>query len=93
MAGDWVAPVLLTVLRLNGVAAFILGMRGIINSRMRNRRWLAVGAMGLTVLFLSLIMVLLIRSLSEPEAGFLAMKYLMILPSMIGMIGVIWTLC
>ena len=92
ISGDWVAPLFAAVLRLDSGLAFILGITGLINSRLRDRRWLSVSTMAVTVLFIAMNMVLLMTSLSDPDAVCPAVMRL-IPPAVIGILGVIWSLC
>lgn len=92
ITGDWIAPVSVTILSLAGCLSLAAALTGLIWCRTRDRRWLIVTAMAMTVLFLSLELTLLIRSLDNAEACLPAMKYMMRF-AITGTIGVIWTLC
>ena len=67
-------------------------LAGLIQYRMRDRRWLIVTAMAVTILFVSMELFLLISSLDNKDAVLPAMRYIM-RHVIAGTVGVIWTLC
>jgi len=88
----WIAHVMRTSLCLAGTVSFIAALTGLVKSRIWNRRWLALVIMAVTVLFLCMQMVLLIRSLDDAEAGLRVIRqYIPV--AIIGTAGVIWSLC
>lgn len=89
---EWFSPVTIAFLRLSGIASFIAALKGLLNSRIQDRRWFAIFAMAFTILITCMLLIHLIRSLSEPLAAFMALKAQ--IPSVIiGTAGVIWSLC
>lgn len=92
ISGDWIAPLLITVLVLAGCASFAAALTGMIRCRMYDHRWLIVSETAVMILFLCLQMTLLIRTLANGDAALLAMKYMMRYV-IAGTVGVIWTLC
>ena len=92
ISGDWLYPVFKTALYLAGFMSFAAALTGLIRCRMRDRRWLIITAMAITVLFVSMEFYWLISSLTDGDAILSAMKYMMRFV-ITGVIGVIWTLC
>ncbi len=88
--GGWIAPLFSVVLRLTGSVSWIAAIAGLICSRMRDRRWLVITAMAVTILFCCMQSMLLMFSLDSGEAALRALKcYVPFL--VVGTAGVIWT--
>ena len=85
-------PIFKSALYLAGFISFAAALAGLIQYRMRDRRWLIVTAMAVTILFVSMELFLLISSLDNKDAVLPAMRYIM-RHVIAGTVGVIWTLC
>lgn len=66
---------------------------GLIKCRIQNRRWLALTILSLTALFVCLLWMMILTTLSDPDELLPFILRNMIPPSIIGAVGVIWSLC
>lgn len=89
---DWPYPIFKSALYLAGFISFAAALAGLIQYRIRDRRWLIVTAMAVTILFVSMELFLLISSLDNKDAVLPAMRYIM-RHVIAGTVGVSWTLC
>lgn len=93
MPGEWYGPVIYSTLRILGCVSFIAGWAGLVNCRMRDGRWLSLTVLGFTLLFLCLTTVWFLRSLNNISIVQFWMGRHIVIPAMIGTMGVIWSLC
>ena len=89
---QWVTPVFKTVFILAGFLCFLAAAMGLVNSRIRERRWISVCALALIGLFLCTELLLYLCSLDNANTAIPFFSTL-ILPVGVGAAGVIWSLC
>lgn len=88
-----VAQVVSTALQLTGGISLAAVLIGLIRCRTRDRRWFSLVVLALTLLFLCMMWFRIMKLLDNSDAVLPAAEKTMVLPCIVGVAGVIWTLC